>query len=45
MLMGIQQMVGFTFEGGEEEVQKRLVEGEKKDMEINGVRVQGRGYQ
>jgi hypothetical protein len=44
-LMGIQAMVGFTFEGGEDEVQKRLVEVERKDRVINGVRVQGMGYQ
>jgi hypothetical protein len=45
ILLGIQKKVGFSFEGGEEEIQSKLVELEKKDKEKNVELVQERGYQ
>jgi hypothetical protein len=45
VLMGIQKEVGFNFEEGDEDVQRRLVELEKRDRQVNGERVQAMGYQ
>jgi hypothetical protein len=45
VLMGIQKEVGFNFDGGDEDVQRRLVQLEKKDREVNGERVQALSYQ
>jgi hypothetical protein len=42
-LMRIQKEVGFSFEGGEEEIQSKLVELEKKDKEKHVDLVQDRG--
>jgi hypothetical protein len=44
-LMRIQKEVGFSFEGGEEEIQSKLVELEKKDKEKHVDLVQERGDQ
>jgi hypothetical protein len=44
-LIEIQKKVGFTFEGGEEDIHSRLVVLEKKDSEMVGERVNETSYQ